>query len=328
MSLIDLAEGIEWPDDQPASGSMSASMGQLTDLASWAAQTQGRYPPGSFRRPRLLIFTASHGITERGVSGYAEGAESAVLAGLRASRGVVGALAEAAGVGVRIVDTGRSSRPIDREDALYPQQLVDALAVGSAVADDEVDSGTDLVIVANVSAGSTTVAATLVSIITGVEPVKTTGRGVDRIDDDTWMRKASAVRDARRLGVAWRADPTALLRVSGGTDVAAMAAFLLRAAARRTPVLLDGVVATAAALVAHQASPRAKGWWQPAQVTAEPAQDEALKILGLRPILDLGVEAGDGTAGLLALQLLQSAVLIAASSADSSAASSASSADV
>jgi nicotinate-nucleotide--dimethylbenzimidazole phosphoribosyltransferase len=86
-----------------------------------------------------------------------------------------------------------------------------------------------------------------------------------------------------------------------------MVGFLVRAAARRTPVLLDGVVATAAALVAQDLQPRCVRWWRSAQRTSEPAQAVALRRLGLEPILDLGVEAGDGTGGLLAVPMLRAA---------------------
>jgi nicotinate-nucleotide--dimethylbenzimidazole phosphoribosyltransferase len=99
-----------------------------------------------------------------------------------------------------------------------------------------------------------------------------------------------------------------LLAVAGGADVAAIAGLVLQAAARRTPLLLDGVVAAAGALVANQTQPRASRWWRAAQGTAEPGQQIALRSLGLTPLLDLGVSAGDGTGGLLALQLLRAAV--------------------
>jgi nicotinate-nucleotide--dimethylbenzimidazole phosphoribosyltransferase len=136
--------------------------------------------------------------------------------------------------------------------------------------------------------------------------VKVIGRG-GGIDDETWMRKTTAVRDARLRAWKQRPDPLALLSVAGGTDVAAMVGFLLRAASRRTPVLLDGVVATAAALVAQDLQARCVRWWRVAQRTSEPAQAVALRRLGLEPILDLGVQAGDGTGGLLALPVLRAA---------------------
>jgi len=146
----------------------------------------------------------------------------------------------------------------------------------------------------------------LTAVITSTEPVKVIGRG-GGIDDDTWMRKATAVRDARLRAWPHRAAPAELLAVAGGADIAAMAGFLVRAASRRTPVLLDGVMAAAAALVAQDIQPRCVRWSRAAQRTSEPAQALALRRLGLEPILDLGVEAGDGTGGLLAVPVLRAA---------------------
>jgi len=177
---------------------------------------------------------------------------------------------------------------------------------GIDVADDEIDSGTDLIVVGDLGVGATTVAAVLVSVITNTEPVKVVGRGGGAgIDDNTWMRKTTAVRDARLRAWEVRAAPVDLLATAGGADVAAMVGFLIRAAVRRTPVLLDGVVAAAAALVVQELQPRCVRWWRAGQRTSEPAQAVALRRLGLEPILDLGVAAGDGSGALLAVPICE-----------------------
>ncbi|HEY3086795.1 MAG TPA: nicotinate-nucleotide--dimethylbenzimidazole phosphoribosyltransferase, partial [Jatrophihabitantaceae bacterium] len=220
----------------------------------------------------------------------------------------VNVLAELADATVRVIDVGvdRPSGRIDREDALSADDTARAVQAGVDVADQEVDAGTDLVVVGDIGVGATTVAAVLVAVITSTEPVKVIGRG-GGIDDDTWMRKATAVRDARLRAWSERAAMLSLLSVAGGADVAAMVGFLVRAASRRTPVLLDGVVASAAALVAQDLQPRCVRWWRVAQRTSEPAQAVALRRLGGEPVLDLGVEAGDGTGGLLAVPVLRAA---------------------
>src|SRR5439155_17886543 len=150
-------------------------------------------------------------------------------------------------------------------------------------------------------------AAVLVSVLTNAEPVKVMPRGAG-LDPDSWMARAIAVRDGRRRAFPLRDKPAELLSVAGTADLAAATGFVLRAAARRTPVLLDGVHAAAAALVAYEAQPRAVRWWRSADLSAHPAHELALTKLGQRSVLDLGIGLGDGTAGVLALAVLRAAV--------------------
>jgi nicotinate-nucleotide--dimethylbenzimidazole phosphoribosyltransferase len=305
-----IAADVPWPDHEAeqAAREHAARLGELDELAEWLAGTQGSYPPADPERVRALVFAADHGIAAAQVSATAPDSTPGWVAAVADGAATVNVLAELAGATVRVVDAGVGlpGGRIDREDALSADDVQAALQAGVDVADDEIDSGADLIVVGDLGVGATTIAATLVAVITNTEPVKVVGRG-GGINDDTWMRKATAVRDARRRGWEHRVAPTELLAAVGGADVAAMVGFLVRAAARRTPVLLDGVVAAAAALVVQEIQPRCVRWWRAAQLTGEPAQAVALRRLGLDPILDLGVEAGDGTGGLLAVPILRAA---------------------
>lgn len=317
MSAVDdiatIAAEVPWPDHEAeqAAREHATGLGQLDALAEWLAGAQGGYPPHDPRRMRALVFAADHGIAAAAVSTYEPSATAGWVADITGGAARVNVLAELADATVRVVDVGvgRPGGRIDREDALGADDLARAVQTGIDVADDEVDAGADLVVVGDVGVGATTVAAVLAAVITGTEPVKVIGRG-GGIDDDMWMRKATAVRDARLRAWKDRAAPLRLLSAAGGADVAAMVGFLVRAASRRTPVLLDGVVAAAAALVAQDLQPRCVRWWRVAQRTGEPAQAVALRRLGLEPVLDLGVQAGDGTGGLLALPVVRAAARI------------------
>jgi nicotinate-nucleotide--dimethylbenzimidazole phosphoribosyltransferase len=128
------------------------------------------------------------------------------------------------------------------------------------------------------------------------------------VDDAGWARKTAAIRDALYRASSVTSDPVALLRVCGGADLAAMTGFVAQAAARRTPVLLDGVVVTAAALVADRLAPGARLWWQAGHRSTEPAHALALKRLDLEPIVDLGMRLGEGTGAAVALSVLRAAV--------------------
>jgi nicotinate-nucleotide--dimethylbenzimidazole phosphoribosyltransferase len=154
--------------------------------------------------------------------------------------------------------------------------------------------------------GNTTPAAVLVGLLCAVDPASVVGRGTG-IDDTTWMRKTAAIRDAMRRGRPLKGDMVDLLAAVGGADIAAMTGFLLAASARRTPVLLDGVVSTAAAVVAHRLAFRAREWWLAGSRSTEPAQHEALDRLDLTPLVDYRLRLGEGTGALAALPLLNAA---------------------
>ena len=155
--------------------------------------------------------------------------------------------------------------------------------------------------------GNTTAATTLIAALTGAEPVAVVGRGTG-IDDAGWSRKVAAVRDALYRARGLSRDPVALLRVCGGADLAAMAGFCAQAAVRRTPVLLDGVVVTAAAMVAEVLAPGARQWWRAGHRSTEPAHKLALEKLDLEPIVDLSMRLGEGTGAAVALPVVRAAV--------------------
>lgn len=301
----------------------SGSLGRLEDLSSWAAAVQGRCPPLPFQRVRVILFAGDHGIAAAGVSAAPPSATAEQVRAVMAGGAAINVLARSTGATVRLADLAvdadtpaevsnykvrRSSGRIDRVDALTPDEARQAFDAGTSIADDEVDAGADLLIPGDLGVGSSTPAATIVAALTGAEPVEVIGRG-SGIDDDTWMRKLSAIRDALRR-VRGRVDPLVLLQVAGGADIAAMAGFLSQAAVRRTPVLLDGLVPTAAALVAREATPAAVQWWLAAHRSPEPAHELALARLGLDPILNLGLRLGQGIGALIALPLLDAAVRV------------------
>jgi nicotinate-nucleotide--dimethylbenzimidazole phosphoribosyltransferase len=147
----------------------------------------------------------------------------------------------------------------------------------------------------------------LVAALTNAEPVAVVGFGTG-IDDAGWSRKTAAVRDALFRTRLVLPDPVGLLRCCGGADLAAMAGFCAQAAVRRTPLLLDGLAVTAAALVAERLAPGARQWWQAGHRSTEPGHGLALAALELDPILDLRMRLGEGTGATAALPVLRSAV--------------------
>ena len=297
------------------------SLGRLEDLSVWAAAVQGRCPPAPFERARVVVFAGDHGIAGAGVSAYPAAVTAQMVGTFLAGGGAVNVLARAVGAAVRVVDIAvdadtpaevsahkvrRGSGCIDREDALSADETRQAFSSGTDIADEEIDAGADLLVCGDMGIGNTTPAAAIVAALTGAEPVEVIGRGTG-IDDDAWMRKLSAIRDALHR-VRGRTAPLTLLQVAGGADIAAMTGFLAQAAVRRTPVLLDGVVPTTAALVAREITPPAVQWWLASHRSTEPAHALALSRLGLEPVLDLGLRLGEGTGALVALPVLDAAI--------------------
>ena len=195
---------------------------------------------------------------------------------------------------------------IDREDAMTVDEARRAFSLGVALADEEIDAGADLLIIGDMGIGNTTTAAAITGLLAPADLLSVVGRGTG-IDDATWMRKAAAVRDAMRRGKPHKGTPLELLATIGGPDIATMVGLLLGAAARRTPVILDGTVISAAALIAHRVAYKSRDWWQAGHRSTEPAHSAALGRLDLTPLLDLKMRLGEGTGALLTIPLVASA---------------------
>lgn len=297
------------------------ALGRLEDLSVWVASCQGHCPPQQFARARVVVFAGDHGVAREGVSAYPAEVTAQMLDTIEGGGAAINVLADLAGATVRVIDVAvdrdapgdtehkvrRSSGNIAVQDALSRDEAVAAVRAGRRIADEEVDSGADLLIAGDMGIGNTTAATTLVAALTDTEPVLAVGRGTG-IDDPAWSRKTAAVRDALYRSRPVRSDPVALIAACGGADLAAMAGFCAQAAVRRTPVLLDGLVVTAAALVAEQLAPGARLWWQAGHRSPEPAHTLALTHLGLDPIVDLGLRLGEGTGAAVALPIVRAAV--------------------
>lgn len=295
------------------------SLGRLEALSIWVSSCQGVCPPTQFERARVVVFAGDHGVASAGVSAYPPEVTAQMVTNIADGGAAINVLAEAAGASVRVVDIAvdsddssahkvrRSSGNIAVEDAMTEDEAVAAVTAGARIADEEVDAGADLLIAGDMGIGNTTAATVLIATLTNTEPVLAVGRGTG-IDDAGWKRKTAAVRDALYRSYRDRFDTLALLRIGAGADLAAMAGFLAQAAVRRTPVLLDGVVVTAAALVAERLAPGARAWWQAGHRSTEPAHTHALAQLELEPILDLQMRLGEGTGAAVALPVLRAAV--------------------
>ncbi|WP_407335873.1 nicotinate-nucleotide--dimethylbenzimidazole phosphoribosyltransferase [Dietzia kunjamensis] len=302
----------------------ATSLGRLEELSVWVSSCQEACPPRPLDRARVVVFAGDHGVAEHGVSAFPREVTLQMADNIVGGGAAVSVLARMAGATVRVADMAmsaerpgglddhkirRSSGSIDREDALTPEEVRAAIAAGRRIADEEVDSGADLLIAGDLGIGNTTPATVLTCLVTGREPVELVGRGTG-IDDEGWMRKTAAIRDAMFRASGDLRDPVAMLRKVSGADLAAMAGFLAQAAIRRTPCLLDGSVVTSAALMAEAMAPGSRQWWAAGHRSAEPAHTAALTYLSLEPILEHSMRLGEGSGAVAALPVVHNAVAI------------------
>ncbi|MCG7632510.1 nicotinate-nucleotide--dimethylbenzimidazole phosphoribosyltransferase [Gordonia McavH-238-E] len=297
------------------------SLGRVEEIGVWIAACQGQCPPAPLTSPTVVVFAGDHGVARGGVSAFPPEVTAQMVANISAGGAAVNVMAGRVGATVKVVDMSvdadtapelsrykvrRSSDDLRTTDAITLAEAREALAAGRAIADDLVDSGTDLLIAGEMGIGNTTPATVLIGALTRREPVEIVGRGTG-VDDAGWMRKTAAIRDGMRRARKVIHDPLALLAAVGGADLAATVGFLAQAALRRTPVILDGVVITAAAMVANELAPGAMRWWIAGHRSVEPAHQIALEHLDLVPVLDLSMRLGEGSGAVLALPIVQSA---------------------
>jgi nicotinate-nucleotide--dimethylbenzimidazole phosphoribosyltransferase len=178
-----------------------------------------------------------------------------------------------------------------------------AFAQGLEAADREIDEGADLLVLAG--RDETSAPGALTSLLSDTEPVALLPRGANALDTEQWVAAAEELRDSRREIAALRGRPDDLVAGTGSPVIAAAAGFALRAAARRTGVLLDGAAVLAAALLCIDSQPLAREWWQLADTAADPVHIVIAAQLELQPLLDLGLTTGDGVAGLLAVEVVR-----------------------
>jgi nicotinate-nucleotide--dimethylbenzimidazole phosphoribosyltransferase len=302
------------------------SLGVLEEVSVRLAGLAGACPAPLPEPACVAIFAADHGVHAQGVSPWPQEVTAQMVANFLAGGAVVNAFAAQAGAEVTVVDVGVAAA-LDPVPGLLPrkiapgtadftsgpamarEQAVAALTVGAEIARDLVAAGNRCLITGDMGIANTTASAALICAFTGADPAEATGRGTG-IDAATYARKVDVVCRGLALHrpvVSDPADPVDVLAAFGGFEHAALAGFILGAAALRVPVILDGVISGAAALAAAALAPDVTAACFAGHRSVEPGHAIALSHLGLTPLVDLGLRLGEGTGALLALPLVQSA---------------------
>jgi nicotinate-nucleotide--dimethylbenzimidazole phosphoribosyltransferase len=302
----------------------AGSLGELEALGARLAGMAGVCPPPVPEPVTVVVFAADHGVVASGVTPWPQEITAAMVSTFAAGRAAVNALARQVGASVLVVDVGvatpyppspvvadRKVRPgtadLSAGAAMARDEALAAVEIGRSVALELGAGGAGLLVAGDMGIGNTTAAAAVTAAITGRSAQDATGRGTG-IDDAMLAHKRAVVAAALERAVGW--DAVGILAEVGGLEIAALAGFALGAAAAGVPLVLDGVVTLAGALVAHAVDPHVLDVLIAGHRSPEPAASLALDHLGLRPLLDLGLRLGEGTGGLLAVPLVQAAARV------------------
>ncbi|MFE5162151.1 nicotinate-nucleotide--dimethylbenzimidazole phosphoribosyltransferase [Streptomyces sp. NPDC056697] len=301
----------------------SGALGMLEIISAQLSGLSRQCPPPIPEPAAVAIFAGDHGVHAQGVTAWPQEVTSQMVANFLGGGAVCNAFAAQVGAEVCVVDVGVAgdlpSTPglLPRKvragtgdftvgPALTREEVLRAIEVGIETARDLVAAGNKALLTGEMGIANTTVSAALVSVYTGADPAEVTGRGTG-INDEMHARKIDVVRRGLELHQPDPADPIGVLTAIGGLEHAAIAGLLLGGASLRTPVILDGVSAGAAALVARAIAPEVLAACIAGHRSAEPGHVAALNKLGLRPLVDLDLRLGEGTGALLALPVVQSA---------------------
>jgi nicotinate-nucleotide--dimethylbenzimidazole phosphoribosyltransferase len=302
------------------------SLGALEDVSIKLAGLAGRCPPPIPEPVATAVFAADHGVHVQRVSPWPQEVTAQMVQNFLAGGAVVNAFARQVRATVLVIDVGVAGelpaaaglvtakvRPGTADLTIGPamteRQAIEAIEIGITIAEQLIGDGYRCLVTGDMGIANTTASAALIAAFTSVEPGAATGRGTG-VDNATYRRKIEVVRRALDLHRPDPADPVGVLAAMGGLEHAAIAGYLLGAAAARVPVVLDGVIAGAAALAAAALCPDVLGACVAGHRSAERGHAIALDWLDLRPLIDLELRLGEGTGGLLAVPLVQCAVRV------------------
>jgi nicotinate-nucleotide--dimethylbenzimidazole phosphoribosyltransferase len=299
------------------------ALGALEPAGIQLAGIAGECPPPIPAPAAVAVFAADHGVHAEGVSPWPQEVTAQMVFNFLDGGAAINVFAGQVGADLLVVDVGVAT-PLEPglglaqmavrsgtgniavEPAMTRDEARRAVEVGITIGYRLVDAGARCLLSGDMGIANTTASAALIAAFSGRDAVEVTGRGTG-VDEATYQHKVDVVRRALARHAPDPAYPLGVLAAVGGLEHAAIAGLILAGAARRVPVLLDGVIAGAAALVARGLSPLSIHYCFAGHRSTEPGHAVALELLGLSPFIDLGLRLGEGTGAVLALPLLQCA---------------------
>lgn len=304
------------------------SLGEIEAVGVRLASIADSAIPPLAEPAAVAVFAGDHGVHSEGVSPWPQEVTFQMVMNFCAGGAAINVIGRANDLDVRVVNAGvahdvpdhesltnspvrRGTRNLRVEAAMTRDEAAAAVMLGINEARQLIDGGARCVATGDMGICNTTPSAALICAVTGRTPAEVTGRGTG-IDDETLALKTQVIADAlsRVSAGAPAADGLDLVAELGGLEIAALAGFCLGAAERRVPVIIDGVISLAAALVAQQLQPAVVGYLLAGHLSVEPGAAAALEHLGLEPLLDLNLRLGEGSGAALAYPLVRSAARI------------------
>jgi len=301
------------------------SLGRLEELSIQIAGIRGEATP-KLEHKAIITMAADHGVVAEGVTLYPQevtrqmvfnflkgGAAINVLANQIGARvivvdmGVIGGFEPLPGLLCKMMDFG--TKNMAQEPAMTHQQAVDTIEAGIDIFEGEMKKGLDIIGTGDMGLGNTTASSAISAAISGKSVREVTGRGTG-IDDKQLAHKVEVIERALSVNKPDPKNPIDVLAKVGGFEIGGLAGVILAGAAHRVPVVIDGFISGAAALIATGLSPQVKDYLIAAHVSSETGHKPLLDFLGLKPLLDLNMRLGEGTGAALGIFLAEASVRI------------------
>lgn len=298
------------------------SLGRLEEISIRIAGITAN-PMPKLEQKAVVVMAADHGVVEEGVSAYPQDVTPQMVMNFLHGGAAINVLARQAGARVIVVDMGvavdlppapgliihkiaKGTANLARGAAMSQIQATLSMLTGAKVIEAEAERGLDLLAVGDMGIGNTTASAAIAAALTGRAPEELVGRGTG-VDDAGLQRKIAAVRRGLDVNRPKTNDGTDILAKVGGFEIGGLAGAILAAAGKRIPVLVDGYISTAAAMIAVNQAPAARDYLFAGHASEERGHRLMLEWLGLRPLLDLGMRLGEGTGAVLAMNIVEAA---------------------
>jgi len=305
----------------------AGSLGRLEELSVQLAGIQSKAIP-LIEKKAVIVMAADHGVAAKGTSAYPQEVTPQMVLNFLHGGAGINVIARKVGARVIIVDMGvagvlkkqpgllskriaNGTRDMSTGPATSLEEAARAIETGIEIVISEIEQGLDIVGTGDMGIGNTTASSAICAVMTGKTPAEVTGRGTG-LDDSQLARKIEIINQALSVNKPDPSRPLEVLAKVGGFEIGGLAGVILGAASRRIPVVIDGFISGAAALIAVGLSPQAKDYLIAAHVSVEPGHRLLLKHLGLNPLLDLNLRLGEGTGAALGISLAETSALILA----------------
>ncbi len=305
------------------------SLGRLEELAKLIVGITEKEDP-TLAKKVIFTLASDHGVADEGVSAFPKEVTAQMVYNFLNGGAGINVLANHVGAKVVVVDMGVAAKikneklkiknfidkkigfgtqNMAKEPAMTRQEAIRSIEAGIEVFEDEFEKGVDIVGTGDMGIANTTASSVLTAVFTGKSVEEITGRGTG-VDDDAFKNKIEVIKKALELNKPDPKDPLDVLSKVGGFEIGGLAGIILGAASKRVPIVIDGFISGAAALLAYQLEPKVKNYMIAAHCSAEQGHRVVLNYIGLKPILDLSLRLGEGTGAALGISIIEASIKI------------------